>query len=121
MARLISPTSSQVFHKRPDPAPRKSSKPFILHVGKLRIIGARAGRCGQMAHTPYKRLLARWIATGEFPHRPENQNPYSFSGTSDTAEQYAWSGLYRRPFAFDGEVAINKVALNKYARCIRTW
>jgi len=44
------------FHKRP--ARRRGIvQPFILHVGKLRIIGARAAVADMMADTPYKRLL----------------------------------------------------------------
>ncbi len=101
----------------PSPAPQKPSKPFILHVGKLSIAGARASVADLMAHHPYKRVLGPLDMTlVDFRTDPNNKNPYAFSGTSDTGEHYEWSGqITVAPLRSEGEIAINNVALGKYA------
>ena len=101
----------------PVAAPEKPSPPVILRVGKLQIIGATAAVADLTKPKPFKRVLGPLDLTLEdFRTDPNSKNPYSFSGTSDTGEQYAWSGhITVDPLRSDGEIAINKVALNKYA------
>ena len=98
-------------------APQKPSKPTIVHIGRLQIIDATTIVVDLAARTPYKRLLGPLDMTlQDFRTDPDNENPYSFSGTTDTGEEYVWSGQFSLdPLSSEGEVAINKVALNKYA------
>jgi hypothetical protein len=101
----------------PVTAPKEPPKPLLLHVGKLQIIGATASVADLTAHTPFKHVLGPLDVTlQDFRTDPDNKNPYAFSGTSDTGEQYRWSGHFTVvPLSSDGEIAISKVALNKYA------
>jgi Domain of Unknown Function (DUF748) len=98
-------------------APTQPARPPILHVGKLQIIGATVGVADLMAHRPYKRLLGPLTMTLEnFRTDPDTESPYSFFGTTDTGEQYAWKGnVSLDPLSSQGEIAVYKVALNKYA------
>ena len=99
-------------------APAKTeSKPPILHVGKLQIVGATVGVADLTARRPYKRVLGPLNVTLEnFRTDPNTESPYSFFGTTDTGEQYAWKGNFSLdPLGSQGEIAIYKVALNKYA------
>ncbi len=97
--------------------PKPLAKPPILHVGKLQIIGATVGVADLMARRPYKRLLGPLTLTLEnFRTDPDTENPYSFFGTTDTGEQYAWKGnVSLDPLSSQGEIAVYKVALDKYA------
>ena len=101
----------------PESAPKKPAGPLFLHVEKLQIIGATVGVADLSARTPYKRLLGPLDVTLEhFRTDPDNQNPYSFYGTTDTGEQYSWNGHFTIvPLRSDGEIRISRVDLNKYA------
>ncbi|MEI9865648.1 MAG: DUF748 domain-containing protein [Limisphaerales bacterium] len=101
----------------PDATPKKPSPPPVVHIGELQIIGATVGVADLTWRTPYKRLLGPLNMTLEnLRTDPDNKNPYSFSGTTDTGEHYAWSGQFSLdPLISQGEVTINRVALNKYA------
>ncbi len=101
----------------PESAPKKPAGPLFLHVEKLQIIGATVAMADLSARTPYKRLLGPLDVTLEhFRTDPNNQNPYSFYGTTDTGEQYSWNGHFTIvPLRSDGEIRISKVDLNKYA------
>ena len=97
--------------------PKPPAKSPVLHVGKLQILGATMGVADLMARRPYNRLLGPLTLTLEnFRTDPDIKNPYSFFGTTDTGEQYAWKGnISLDPLSSQGEIAVYKVALNKYA------
>ena len=100
----------------PEAKPKEPSKPLFLHVGKLQIIGATAAVADLSSHTPFKRRLGPLdVALQDLRTDPNNQNPYAFYGTTDTGEQYSWSGHFSfEPLSSDGEISINKVPLGKY-------
>lgn len=101
----------------PAPAPKTPAKPFLLRIGKLQILGARAAVADLTKPAPYRRVFGPLNLTlTDFRTDPNNPNPYSFSGTSDTGEQYAWSGhITVAPLRSDGVINISQVALNQYA------
>ena len=100
----------------PEAKPKEPSKPLFLHVGKLQIIGATAFVADLSSHTPFKRRLGPLdVALHDLRTDPNKKNPYAFYGTTDTGEQYSWSGHFSfEPLSSDGEISINKVPLNKY-------
>jgi hypothetical protein len=101
----------------PAAKPTEPAKPFYLHVGKLQIVDAVAAVADLSSRTPYQRRLGPLdLSLHDFRTDPDNKNPYAFFGTTDTGEQYSWSGHFAfEPLRSDGVIAINKVALNKYA------
>jgi len=100
-------------------APAKSgpSKPLLLHVGRLHIGGATAAVADLAGRRPFKRVLGPLDLTlTDFRTDPDNKNPYAFSGTTDTGENYAWNGQFTLvPLSSEGKVTISKVDLTKYA------
>jgi hypothetical protein len=97
--------------------PGAPAKPLALRIHRLRIAGATASLADLTPRTPFKRLLGPIDITLENFHTdPGNKNPYSFSGTTDAGESFAWSGhFYLAPIRSAGEVSLKNLSLNKYA------
>jgi Domain of Unknown Function (DUF748) len=98
-------------------APKKPSAPLVLHVDHLHIGGASAAVTDLTMRRPFTRVIGPLDLTLEnFRTDPDNKNPYSFAGTTDAGETFAWSGFfYLDPLRSRGELTLNKIALNKYA------
>jgi len=71
---------------------------------------------------PFKRLVGPLSFTLEhFETDPDNKNPHVFTGTTDAGEKISWNGFfYLDPLRSWGELTLENLPLNKYARCIRT-
>ncbi|MGD0615065.1 MAG: DUF748 domain-containing protein, partial [Verrucomicrobiota bacterium] len=97
--------------------PKKPSKPLALRIDRLRIAGATASLTDLTPRTPFKRVLGPLDVTlDHFRTDPDNRNPYSFSGTTDAGEKFAWSGyFYLNPLRSEGELSLTDLSLNKYA------
>ena len=99
-------------------APSKEpSKPLALRIDRLHIAGATASLADLTTRTPFKRVLGPLDVTlVNFQTDPNNKNPYSFAGTTDAGEKFAWSGFfYLDPLRSQGELSLENLALNKYA------
>ena len=97
--------------------PAAASQPPVLHIDRLHIDGARAAISDLTMRTPFNRVIGPLDVNLEnFDTSPGNKNPYSFAGTTDAGETFAWSGhFYLEPFRSRGEVLLSRVSLNKYA------
>ena len=93
------------------------SKPLVLHIGKLRIVGARAALADFTTREPFRRMVGPLdITLDDFRTDPDNKNPYAFTGTTDAGEMISWSGIFSlAPLRSQGELKLFRFTLNKYA------
>jgi hypothetical protein len=101
----------------PETAPKKPGAPLALHIDRLHIAGAAAALTDLTTRRPFTRVIGPLDVTLEnFRTDPDNKNPYSFAGTTDAGEIFAWSGYFSLdPLRSRGELTLNKIDLNKYA------
>ncbi len=97
--------------------PAKDTRPLALRVDLLRIAGAKASFADLTPREPFRRRIGPVEVTlTSFRTDPENKNPYSFSGLTDSGEHFSWSGyFYLNPIRSQGEFALDDISLNKYA------
>jgi hypothetical protein len=100
-------------------APKKNqpSKPAALRVDLLRIRGAKASFTDLTPREPFRRIIGPLEVTlTGFHTDPNNRNPYSFAGTTDSGERFSWSGhFYLDPIRSEGEISLDGISLPKYA------
>ncbi|HUA37342.1 MAG TPA: DUF748 domain-containing protein [Candidatus Sulfopaludibacter sp.] len=101
----------------PAAAPATPAKPLALRVGRLQITGAAASLADFTTREPFRRTIGPLNVTLEnFRTDPDNKNPYSFAGTTDAGERFAWNGFfYLDPLRSQGELTLDDLTLNKYA------
>jgi Domain of Unknown Function (DUF748) len=101
----------------PGAAPKTPAAPLALHIDRLHIAGAAAALTDLTTRRPFTRVIGPLDVTLEnFRTDPDNKNPYSFAGTTDAGETFAWSGYFSLdPLRSRGELTLNKIDLNKYA------
>jgi hypothetical protein len=101
----------------PAAAPTSPPKPLALRVGRLQITGAAASFTDFTTREPFKRTIGPLNVTLQnFRTDPDNKNPYSFAGTTDAGEKFAWSGFfYLNPLRSQGELTLDNLTINKYA------
>ncbi len=101
----------------PPQKPAKPAKPAVLRIDRLHVGGASASLTDLTPRTPFRRVLGPLDVTlVDFQTDPANKNPYSFTGTTDAGEQFAWSGhFYLDPLRSAGELSLTNLSLNKYA------
>lgn len=101
----------------PAAAPATPPNPLALRVGRLQITGAAASFTDFTTREPFKRTIGPLNVTlQDFRTDPDNKNPYSFAGTTDAGERFAWSGFfYLDPLRSQGELTLDDLTLNKYA------
>ncbi len=95
----------------------KPSSPLALRIGRLHIAGAAASFTDLTPRTPFARTIGPLDVTlTKFRTDPDNRNPYSFEGTTDAGETFAWRGhFFLDPLRSRGELSLNNITLNKYA------
>jgi hypothetical protein len=101
----------------PAAAPATPPKPLALRIGRLQITGAAASLTDLTTREPFRRIVGPLDVTLEnFRTDPDNKNPYSFAGTTDAGEKFAWSGFfYLDPLRSQGTLSLDNLTLNKYA------
>ena len=100
------------------PVPKTTtSKPLVLHVGRLHIGGLAAALADFTTREPFKRTIGPLdISLEDFRTDPDNKNPYAFTGTTDAGERISWSGhFYLDPLRSQGSLTLDHFTLNKYA------
>src|SRR5579859_1027694 len=79
----------------PSITPKPASKPLFLEVERLSIAGARASITDLTPRVPFHRIIGPvQVTLTKFHTDPASENPYSFSGTTDSGERFAWSGQF---------------------------
>ena len=98
-------------------APKAKSKPLFLEVEKLSILAARASLTDMTPRVPFHRLVGPIeLTVTRFRTDPLSENPYSFSGTTDSGERFAWNGSFSLdPVRSFGELSLEGVSIPKYA------
>ena len=101
----------------PAAKPTAPPQPLALRVGRLQITGAAASFTDFTTREPFRRTIGPLNVTlQDFRTDPDNKNPYSFAGTTDAGERFAWSGFfYLDPLRSQGELTLDDLTLNKYA------
>jgi hypothetical protein len=101
----------------PPPTPPKKSDPLILHVGGLHIEGASASFTDLTTKVPFHRLIGPVdLRFTELHTDPYNKNPYSFTGTTDSGERFAWSGQFTlEPLQSSGDLSLEGLNIRKYS------
>ncbi len=87
-------------------------KPLALHVGRLQISGAAASFSGSSprASRSSATIGPLDVTLENFRTDPDNKNPYSFAGTTDAGEHFAWSGFfYLDPLRSQGELTLARL------------
>src|SRR5262249_17878857 len=102
---------------QPSPVSKKVTKPLYLHISKFRIIGASASFTDLTLKSPFHRLVGPLqITLTQFHTDPNNQNPYTFVGTTDSGESFTWSGHFSLdPLQSAGELSLEGLSIPKYA------
>ena len=101
----------------PAATPKEPAKPLALRIGRLQITGASASFTDLTTREPFRRIIGPLDVTLEnFRTNPDNKNPYSFAGTTDAGERFAWKGFfYLDPLRSQGELSLDNLILDKYA------
>jgi len=95
----------------------KPSKPLALRIDQLEIGGARASFTDMTPRNPFRRVVGPLeITLNNFHTDPDSRNPYSFVGSTDAGESFAWSGQFSlAPVRSSGEVTFSGFSIAKYA------
>ena len=105
----------------PSATPKKPSKPLFVHIDKFQINGASASVTDLTPSKPFHRLIGPLqITLNQLHTDPNNQNPYSFEGTTESGEKFSWSGHFSlEPLQSAGELSLEGLSLPKYAPLIQ--
>jgi hypothetical protein len=92
-------------------------KHLFLRVSRLEISGATSSWTDLTPSTPFRRHLGPLdITLTEFHTDPNSKDPFSLSGTTDSGEQFSWSGhVLLSPLGSEGQLSLAGVSLPKYA------
>jgi Domain of Unknown Function (DUF748) len=101
----------------PAAKPAKPSRPLALRIDEVNIEGAEASLTDLTPREPFKRLVGPLnLNVSDFKTDPTSRNPYSFMGTTDAGEKFAWAGFFSLdPLRSEGDFSIQQVVLNRYA------
>jgi hypothetical protein len=101
---------------KPSPKPPKPSKPLFLHIDLLEILGASGSFTDLTPSTPFRRLIGPLqITLTHFHTDPNNENPYSFNGTTDAGERFSWRGQFSLdPLQSAGELSLEGLVIARY-------
>jgi hypothetical protein len=97
--------------------PPKPSKPLFLEIEQLNITGALVSITDLTPRVPFHHNIGPVeLTVTRFRTEPQSQNPYSFSGTTDSGERFTWSGSFSLdPIRSFGELAMQGVSIPRYA------
>lgn len=102
---------------KPSPKPPKPSKPLFVHIRLFQIWAASASFTDLTPSAPFRRLIGPLqITLTHFHTDPNNENPYAFTGTTDSGEKFSWRGQFSLdPLTSAGEFSLEGLAIAKYA------
>jgi hypothetical protein len=99
------------------PAQPGPSKPVALRVDRIEIVGGTASLADLTPREPFRSIFGPFdLKLTNFRTDPRNENPYSFSGTTDAGETFSWNGHFGlAPLRSAGEISVKGILLKKYA------
>jgi len=112
----FSPANTPSTNTAPAP-PKAPAKPAALWIGRLLITNAIVSVTDLTHRTPFKRTVGPLnFRLDKFYTDPANNNPHTFTGTTDAGEKISWNGhFYLDPLRSWGELTLENFPLNKYA------
>ncbi len=101
----------------PATPPKQPSKPLLVRVKRLNIIGARVSVADFAERTPFRRMIGPMdFDLGDFRTAPDENSSYWFAGATDTGENFYWRGRFcLNPLSSRGQFTVGGVTLNKFA------
>ena len=102
--------------KAPPPPPPGGSK-VVFRVGHLRISEAQIDFTDRSRRRPFDTTVGPiTLELSNFRTRSDSQSPYSFAGTTESGEKFAWSGnVFIEPIRSKGTFTFEGLKLSKYA------
>jgi len=103
------------------PKGAKPSKPVQLRVNQLKISAARVSATDLTTKQPFTKFIGPLELTLQnFATNPDNKNPYSFAGSTDDGERFAWSGhFFLDPIRSIGEFSLENLSIARHAPLYR--
>jgi hypothetical protein len=102
---------------QPAATPSAPAKPLYLHVGKFEITGAGASVTDLTTRSAFHRRIGPvQITLTEMHTDPQNPNPYTFVGTTDSGEKFYWSGNFSlEPLQSAGDLSLEGLSIPRYS------
>lgn len=102
--------------EEPEVDPTQPQQPLLLAIEKLAI---KEGGLIYEDHSltrPFRQEVKSLnIALDKFRTHPENENPYSFTATTDTGETLHWEGsFFLNPLTSSGKLKLSELTFGKY-------
>jgi hypothetical protein len=99
------------------PKDSKPAKPVYLRVDEIKISAARLAATDLTTRRPFSKFIGPLELTlRNFATNPDNDNPYSFAGSTEEGEKFSWSGhFFLDPIRSIGEFTLENIPLGKYA------
>jgi len=97
--------------------PGSQQPPPALRVARLTITNAVARVSDLTLREPFHRQIGPVNLTlKKFQTDPKSENPYSFAGSTETGEHFAWSGrFFLAPLRSEGHLTVESVRIPDYA------
>jgi len=97
--------------------PKEPSKPLLVRVQQLIITNATMSVADYTERTPFKRIIGPLhLSLENLRTAPDNEGPYSFAGTTDAGELFAWHGFVGlTPLRSEGQLTVNDITLSNFA------
>lgn len=91
--------------------------PLAVHIGQLRVEGARVSVADLTPRKPFRRMIGPVkISITNFRTDPNNSNPHVFTGSTETGETFTWGGHFSTdPIGAVGELGVENVTLKNFA------
>lgn len=100
-----------------EPSAEPSGPPAELAIQHLRIARARLDLLDRTPAQPFATTLGPvTVEVRDFQTRRDSHSPYSLEGITEAGERFRWKGTFSlEPLASEGELALEGLALAKYA------
>ncbi len=102
--------------ENPEPATKVEEKPRTIAIDHLLIQGARIDLLDRSLAEPFATTLGPLtLELSGFKTAPDSNNPYAFSGRTESGETFAWTGVFStEPLSSKGRLSLEKLRLPKY-------
>ncbi|MBK8792946.1 MAG: DUF748 domain-containing protein [Holophaga sp.] len=102
--------------KNQEPQQKPESTPREIAIGHLAIREARIQMLDRSLEEPFATTLGPLsLELKGFHTEPNRQNPYAFSGRTESGETFSWTGVFStEPLASQGTVTLERLVLPKY-------
>lgn len=98
------------------PKDAKPPKPLALRIGQVKISAARLVAVDLTTKKPFTKFIGPLELTlVNFATNPDNDNPYSFTGSTEDGEKFSWNGhFFLSPIRSVGDFSLENIPVGKY-------